>query len=66
MNTLTPDDLAKLLGLKRKTIIDLYTKQPGFPAPVSSPRKPVWLEEDVRRFLRRKSAQNAHTTRQPA
>lgn len=36
MNILTPDDLSQLLGLKRKTIIDVYSKQPGFPAPVHS------------------------------
>lgn len=60
MNILTPDDLAQMLGLKRKTIIDIYSKQPGFPAPLST-RKPRWLESEVRRFMQRKSAQKANT-----
>ena len=59
MNVLTPDDLASLLGLKRKTVIDHYTKQPGFPAPLS-PRRPRWLESEVRRFMQRKSVQKAN------
>jgi predicted DNA-binding transcriptional regulator AlpA len=59
MNILTPDDLAQMLGLKRKTIIDIYSKQPGFPAPLSQ-RKPRWLEAEVRRFMQRKSGQNAN------
>ena len=66
MATVTPDDLARVLGLKRKTIIDLYTKQPGFPAPITSRRKPVWLEDEVRKFMKRKSVQNSHTPPQPA
>lgn len=66
MNVVTPDDLATMLGLKRKTIIDLYTKQAGFPAPVTSRRKPVWLEDEVRKFMKRKSVQNANKHSQPA
>ena len=66
MNVITPDGLASMLGLKRKTIIDLYTKQPGFPAPITSRRKPVWLEDEVRKFMKRKSVQNANNTSQAA
>jgi len=50
---------AKLLEF-HKVIIDRYAKQPGFPAPVTSWRKPVWLEDEVRKFMRRKSAQKAN------
>lgn len=49
MNVLTPDDLAELLGLKRKTVIDIYSKQKGFPSPLSQ-RKPRWLETEVMKF----------------
>ena len=59
MNVLTPDDLAQILGLKRKTIIDSYTKQVGFPSSLS-PRKPRWLESEVRKFMQRKSVQKAN------
>lgn len=41
---ITPDQLAELLGISRKTVIDRYSKQPGFPAPVTSAKKPRWLE----------------------
>ena len=60
VNFLTPDQLASMLGLSRKVIIDRYAKQPGFPQPVTSWRKPVWLEDEVRKFMRRKSAQKAN------
>lgn len=59
MNILTADDLAKMLGLKRKTVIDIYSKQPGFPAPLSL-RKPRWLESEVIKFMRKKSVQKAN------
>ena len=55
---ITPEDLAEMLGISRKTVIDRYSKQPGFPAPVTSPKKPRWLESEVMKFLRRKSAEN--------
>ena len=42
---ITPDQLAELLGISRKTVIDRYSKQPGFPAPVTGPRKPRWLAQ---------------------
>jgi predicted DNA-binding transcriptional regulator AlpA len=61
MKILTVDDLAALLRLRRKTVLDLYTKQPGFPANIATPRKPAWLEEDVHKFMQRKSAQTSHT-----
>lgn len=59
MNILTADDLACMLGLKRKTVIDIYSKQPGFPSPLT-PRKPRWLESEVVKFMRQKSVQKAN------
>ena len=60
MNFITPEQLAVMLGLSRKSIIDRYAKQSGFPAPVTGWRKPVWLEDEVVKFMRRKSAQKAN------
>lgn len=53
---ITPEDLAEKLGISRKTVIDRYSKQPGFPAPVTSPKKPRWLASEVMKFLKRKSS----------
>ena len=60
MNFLNPDQLASMLGISRKVIIDRYAKQPGFPHPVTGWRKPVWLEEEVRKFMKRKSVEKAN------
>lgn len=60
MNTITPDDLAQLLRIKRKTVIDSYTRQEGFPNPITSRKKPVWLESEVLKFLKRKSVHKAN------
>ena len=65
MKILTADDLASILGLKRKTVIDFYTKQPGFPAPLT-PRKPRWLASEVERFMLLKSVQKANNASEPA
>lgn len=60
MNILTPDDLAALLKLPRRSALDL-SKRPGFPASLTGRKKPRWLEDDVKRWA--KSAQNAHMRR---
>ena len=60
MNFLTPDQLAEKLGISRKVIIDRYAKQPGFPNPVTGWRKPVWLEDEVKKFMKRKSVEKAN------
>ena len=52
---LDPDQLAEMLGISRKQVIDKYTKQPGFPQSVTGRRKPKWLAEAVMKFLRAKS-----------
>ena len=60
MNFLTPDQLAEKLGISRKAIIDRYAKQPGFPNSVTGWRKPVWLEDEVKKFMKRKSVEKAN------
>lgn len=60
MNFLTPDQLASMLRISRKVIIDRYAKQPGFPSPVTGWRKPVWLEDEVKKFMKRKSVEKAN------
>lgn len=57
---LTPDELAAMLQLKRRTVLDTFARQPGFPASVTGAQKPRWLYSDVVKFLRSKSAQNAN------
>ena len=66
VSTIGPDQLAQLLGIARKTVIDSYTRQEGFPGPITSRKKPVWLESEVLKFLKRKSAQNANKASEAA
>jgi predicted DNA-binding transcriptional regulator AlpA len=56
---LDPDELAELFKMKRRTVISSIAKQQGFPSSVTGTQKPRWLESEVVRFLKRKSAQNA-------
>ena len=58
---LTPDELAAMFQLKRRTVMDTVARQPGFPKSVTGTQKPRWLYSDVVRFLKSKSAQNANT-----
>lgn len=53
---ITLDDIAKMYRTSRRWARDVIVKTPGFPpiAPGSSPRKPLWLVEDIQDFLRRK------------
>lgn len=57
---LTPDDLSAMLKLPRRTVLESITKQPGFPESVTGNRKPRWLGEEIQKWLKRKSAQNAN------
>ena len=57
---LTPDELAELFKLKRRTVMDTIARQPGFPQSVTGTQKPRWLHSDVARFIKQKSAQNAN------
>ena len=57
---LTPDDLAAMFQLKRRTVMDVIARKPGFPASVTGTQKPRWIYSDVVKFLRAKSAQNAN------
>ena len=58
---LTPDELAELLKLKRRTVMDTIARRPDFPRSVTGTQKPRWLYSDVARYLTSKSAQNANT-----
>ena len=51
---LTIQDIANLYRCDYRTARDVKVKLVGFPKPVpgSSPRIPLWLREDVRRFIR--------------
>lgn len=60
LDILTPDDLAKTLGVPRSTVLRRLSKQPGFPASVNGTRKPRWLASEVRKFLRSKSVHSSH------
>lgn len=57
---LTPDELAELFKLKRRTVMDTIARRPDFPKSVTGTQKPRWLYSDVVKFLRRKSAQTSH------
>ena len=65
MNVLDPDKLAQLLGISRKSLIDTYSKQPGFPQSITGRKKPRWLEEAVLDFLRAKSVHSSHSDAVP-
>lgn len=62
------DDIAKLYRVSRRHARDVLVKQPGFPkpAPGSSPKIPLWLEDEIRAYVRRKSARIPHNEPQPA
>ena len=60
LKLLTPDELAALFQLKRRTVMDTVARQPGFPKSVTGTQKPRWIYSDVVKFLRAKSAQNAN------
>ena len=57
---LTPDELAELFKLKRRTVMDTIARRPDFPKSVTGTQKPRWLYSDVVKFLRQKSAQSSH------
>ena len=59
---LTIDDIAKLYKVSRWQARDNIVKAPDFPdiAPGTSWKKPRWLADDVRSFLRRRPAKSPH------
>lgn len=59
LNALSPDDLATLLQVPRRKVLETIVKQPGFPNPVSQGRYPRWLEKAVLDFLTQQSAQSS-------
>lgn len=52
MNILTPEDLAKMLKLPRRSIIEIVAKQDGFPQSITGTRKLRWLEDAVLEFFK--------------
>lgn len=55
---LTTSDIAKLVGLKRKTITNVYVRRPGFPAPAlqASQRTRAWRRSDVEAYFKMDSS----------
>jgi len=65
---LTIEDIADWHRCDSRRARDVIVRQPGFPvpAPTSTPRKRLWLRNEVRAFLNRKPAQIPHDTRKAA
>lgn len=53
------EDIAALYKVSRRHARDFITKQPGFPerVPGSSPRFPLWLEEELDDYINRRSSE---------
>ena len=60
-------NISELYRCSRRHARDVITKLIGFPeiAPGSTPRNPLWLQEDVRAFLHRKSSTGPLTRGKP-
>lgn len=58
---LTLADIAAMAHCGMKHARDVLVKMPGFPeeAPLSTPRKRLWLRVEVRAFVHRKPAKHA-------
>ena len=54
---LTTDDIAELMRLPRRAVLDRVVKQPGFPKPIVGGRYPRWLAAAVFAFFAKQSAQ---------
>lgn len=54
---LTPDELADMFQLKRRTVMDTIARRPDFPRSVTGNQKPRWLHSEVVRYLKRKSVE---------
>lgn len=61
MNALSPDDIAKMLQVPRRKVLEKIVKQEGFPKPVSGGRYPRWIEEAVRDFFMRQSSRSSQS-----
>lgn len=60
---LTIEDIAEMHHCDSRRARDVIVKLPGFPGESNSstPRKRLWLRSDVRAYIRKKPAQNAHS-----
>ncbi len=58
MNIITPDELAAMLKLPRRTVIESVSKLPGFPQSITGRRIPRWDADAVARFFKLKSKVN--------
>lgn len=54
MLTLNTEEIARMLGVKQKTVTDKIVKQPGFPAPAVNLSQKLrrWAEDDVMDYLK--------------
>ncbi|MDE2102711.1 MAG: helix-turn-helix domain-containing protein [Patescibacteria group bacterium] len=55
MTLLTPEDLAELFKVPRRTAMNIAKKK-GFPGSVTGDRKPRWLKESVEEWIASRSA----------
>lgn len=52
---LNATQIAEIMGVCRRTVIDRISKQPDFPKPfVISPRRLLWAEADIHEYIRRR------------
>lgn len=69
MMTLNTEEIARMLGVKQKTVTDKIVKQPGFPAPTVNLSQKLrrWAQDEVLAYLKsgRRSARETRdsTTR---
>jgi predicted DNA-binding transcriptional regulator AlpA len=54
MLTLDTQEIALILGVKRKTVTDKIVKQPGFPAPAVNLSQKLrrWAQDDVLAYVK--------------
>lgn len=69
MLTLNTEEIARMLGVKQKTVTDKIVKQPGFPAPAVNLSQKLrrWAEDDVLAYLKagRRSARASRDSTNP-
>lgn len=57
MTLLTPDELAAIMKLPRRTVVEL-SRKPEFPPSITGRRKPRWDADAVNQYI--KSVQISH------
>lgn len=65
---LTIEEIAALHRCDSRRARDVIVRQPGFPvpAPTSTPRRRLWVRNEVKAFINRKHAQIPHDARKAA